>query len=326
MYFKNFILYMFISIIIFIFNIVYTINDDKETKISNYNKKKHFVPKLKQNLIDIIYIHFCFDSEQHIPDYLEYALKISAFYNNKIHLISNKFPENYISNVQYHYINHYAQSDFHNKFKKSYLPLGLSEPWEQHNFERYFVLQSFMEKQNLNWVFYADSDVIILKTINTSLLQLTCDSFLSFGVDKIPENGNSWDTTMWFAWAGTSFLRLDILQAFTAFTTDFYTNATYHPILQFKDKTLPYVCDMTIWYLFVGSIDNKLAQEWSWKSSFLIPPVKTHGNICDINQLHFDHMHGHLKPNYENILSSVHFQGNQKNEIKKLYYNKYIFL
>lgn len=317
MHFKNLSIFIFIFVLtIPVFNLLFMVFYNKHQTLCNCNDKNGLKKKSNIHLINVVYIHFVSSSEENIPEYLEYALKIASLHNNSVHLISNKLPKTFISNIIYHNLDHYIEYESLTKFKNQYLPLGISEPWEQHNFERYFILQSFMEKNQLNWVFYADSDVIILKNINTSFLQPNCDSFLI-----MPKDETAWNSIMWVAWAGTAFIRLDILQSFTEFTNEMYSNSTYHSILNFKHQTMPYVCDMTLWYLFVVNIDKQLSQKWNRDYSFLLPQNKISANICDIGERNFDHKHGHLKPNSKNVLSSIHFQGDEKNAIKVFYQN-----
>ena len=81
-------------------------------------------------------------------------------------------------------------------------------------------------------------------------------------------------------------------------------------LLEWKRREAPYVCDMSLWYLFVARSER--ADEWGGRVDAL--PETKRWHFCDSQALGFDHMHGHKRAATGDE-ASVHFQGDAKGDI-----------
>ena len=112
-------------------------------------------------------------------------------------------------------------------FRKLYKPWGLAEPWERHNLERFFYLRSFMKSENMESVFYFDSDVLLTQSL--PLVDPSCDSV----VDLEDNHSRMQAGTMyWAVWAGTAFLRAAVLEDFIQFTLAVYSSEASLQLLE----------------------------------------------------------------------------------------------
>ena len=190
-------------------------------------------------------------------------------------------------------------------FRSVYRPWGLEEPWEQHNLERFFYLSVFMKREKLQAVFYFDSDVLLTDTLPR--IDPSCDSVVDL------EGGHprmQAATMYWAVWAGTAFLKAAVLDDFIQFTLKVYSSDSSMKLLEKKKAEAPYVCDMTLWYLFVAKAE--MAAQWGFDASSL--PETKRWHFCDSQALGFDHQHGHTRNNGQG-LRSIHFQGELKADI-----------
>ena len=190
-------------------------------------------------------------------------------------------------------------------FRSVYRPWGLEEPWEQHNLERFFYLSAFMKREKLQAVFYFDSDVLLTDTLPR--IDPSCDSVVDL------EGGHprmQAATMYWAVWAGAAFLKAAVLDDFIQFTLKVYSSDSSMKLLEKKKAEAPYVCDMTLWYLFVAKAE--MAAQWGFDTSSL--PETKQWHFCDSQALGFDHQHGHTR-NKGQGLRSLHFQGGSKADI-----------
>lgn len=197
------------------------------------------------------------------------------------------------------------------RFVSKYQPWGLSEPWEQHNTERFFILRHYMKLQKIDTIMYVDSDVVILDP-SARELPLGCDAVLSMQEDK--KDLMKWETTDWVVWAGTSVLSRQVLDDFLLFVEAMY-DEPYLQTLRKKRDTSPYVCDMTLWYLYAGSASKELSKRWDWPENPNLPATPQRV-LCDGVLNGFDHQHGHLRSDGKK-LKTIHYQGGEKNMIGK---------
>ena len=113
--------------------------------------------------------------------------------------------------------------------------------------------------ENVDAVLYADCDVMFIKKTPT-ILDAKCGSVVDL------EAGNAlmqYATMYWAVWAGSGILTRDVLLDLLRFVNIMYTQQ-YVGVLQHKRDTAPFVCDMTLWYLFeVVSSDEYAAQSRS---------------------------------------------------------------
>jgi hypothetical protein len=262
------------------------------------------------------------DTSRLIPSYSWKAMMVTANHGNHVVLITH--PSVVLPKGN-HAIELYdmslLESDHLFKFRQSYMPWGLEEPWEQQNIERYFILAAFMEIEKVPLVFFADSDVVVVVPIISLVSDGhdKCDGLLSLRVD---DKKMKWDRGDWDAWAGTSLLKKSVMDSFVQFAISMY-QPEYISFLEFKRDNWPFVCDMTLWYLFVGASDNRLSRVWEWPDPRL--PNTSMYSFCDITEIGFAHDGGYFK--YDDIYgvlvklmkNSVHFQGYKKRDISLIH-------
>ena len=290
-----------------------------DTRFLFYCSTFHFVDDNDDSRsIPVVYIHYNEDSL--LPTYLKDAMEITLSYDNEVHLISQPLDTKVPTGCVFHNMWLYVHDPIIAKFKHAYYslhisPIGYLESnrnWEFHNIERFFILKNFIEKEKYDNVFYVDSDSVLLTRVRFSLFQPKQSAWLSLEYEK-----NAFEKYYWVVWAGVSLLNLEILQDFTQFSYNLYSNRSYWNLLILKDKMAPWICDMTIWYLFSGVYDSSLRTEWKWpeKTALVLPGVNSSGFLGNIQDLGFDHRHGHKKclP-----LLSYHFQGMEKSAISYL--------
>jgi len=156
------------------------------------------------------------------------------------------------------------------RFRAAYRPWGQREPWERENMERYFAVLEVMTSLNLRKIFYADSDVAVLVSVRKALAHLTlerrheslkraehaatytddrCDAWLVFDDDQ-DKLGKS-NAFAWANWWGTALVSRDVLADFLRFAVALYeSDEAVNTILDIKRRKVPYVCDMTLAYLY----------------------------------------------------------------------------
>ncbi len=184
------------------------------------------------------------------------------------------------------------------------------EPLEQHNTERFFVLRRYMQMHHLDTIMYVDSDVVILDA-SARTLPVGCDAVLSIPADH---DRMKWKTNDWVVWAGTSVLSRAVLDEFLEFVHAMYDQSKpYLQTLRHKRDTAPYVCDMTLWYLYAGSASKDLAERWEWPAHPNLPATPPR-RLCDGRENGFDHAHGHMRNNAHG-LKTIHYQGYEKDKI-----------
>ena len=116
--------------------------------------------------------------------------------------------------------------------------------------------------------------------------------------------------TMYMAvWAGSSLLRLPVLDEFLHFVLNVYSSPSAIELLERKKRDAPFICDMSLWYLFVARSER--AAEWRGNVGRL--PKTKRWRFCDGQAVGFDHMHGHKR---SPLGLSVHFQGETKGDIR----------
>lgn len=267
--------------------------------------------------IPVVYIYFSNGAPS--SDYVWKTARISLSQGNSVVLITD-IKEQQLYHPGFRLLDIQLFIDANNDlklFRSVYQPWGLKEPWEQQNTERYFVLLRFMEREMLPWVFYADCDVAVLTRVDLLMKpNENCDAIVSLH-HQAPIM--QWSTTDWVVWAGTSLLSYGVLKDFIEFVPQTYQ---YHlPVLEYKRSNAPYVCDMTLWYLFAGKAEPSLAKRWGWPdpAGSLTLPVTGHAwRFCDILEYGFDHHKGYLSNKSLQEWKSLHFQGDGKTEIDKV--------
>jgi hypothetical protein len=108
-------------------------------------------------MIPVIIIH------QGYSNYLEYTIK-QACANNKVILISDVSNEILHENFKSEDLNKYDSGfDF---FENNYVHMNTTpKPYELFCFKRWFILKNYLEKNNIDKIFYIDSDVLLFCNI-----------------------------------------------------------------------------------------------------------------------------------------------------------------
>ena len=301
----------------------YTLNDLNNSKIDNFNKKslnKDILSKVLglkadppaystsyTSTIPVIYLHRPNEGNG-IPDYLWKTMTISADKGNFVILITYSSVIVPAGSHIHTFPIESLETDSLITFRKIYRPWGLREPWERENFERFFLLQRYIEISGFQWIFYVDSDVILLSKVSSDIISLECDSIVDL---ELNHERMKWNTLYWAVWAGTALLQDKVLEDFTQFINKLYL-PEFVDLLNEKKEKAPFICDMTAWYLYVGRSDSSLAAQWDWNKNLSLPSTR-HWKFCDSQSLGFDHQHGHLSENAG--LKSIHFQGGAKQDV-----------
>lgn len=306
-------IYTIVCMIVFSFIIMFT-----DMKFLMYCKNFDFTNSFHDDLspsIPVVYVHY---KTSALPRYLLDAIDISVSYGNEVTLITqpvNTKDYNTFSTVNiWHYYENPITFRYRILYQKLFVQIQsfVDAEYEYNNMERFFILRDYMKSKNISKIFYVDSDVVLLTRIRQSLFLPSCNTYLSYETEL-----NSFSRLHWVVWAGVGMLEYKTLVEFLEFSYLLLANEKYWPLLALKDNKAPFVCDMTMWYLFAGEYDNALRVEWQWPVSIneSIPSISNKGKICNINELGFDHRRGYqsCKPTY-----SYHFQGNEKNGISHL--------
>ena len=198
------------------------------------------------------------------------------------------------------------------RFRALYKPWGLREPWERQNMERFFYLHAWMRSEGVSKAMYFDSDAALIAPVPT--LSAECDACVdvSGGGEDMRHS-----TYFWAVWAGSSVLSVDVLGDLLEFTLATYASPAALAVLEEKRSKAPYVCDMTLWYLFVAASSPKFRARWGADADVQrLPSVSREWRFCDSDaELHMDHRQGHrLTPTWRTSLNSLHFQGEAKGD------------
>jgi len=216
------------------------------------------------------------------------------------------------------------------RFREIYQPWGQREPWERQNMERFFLLHEFMKKTDINYAFYADSDVAVLSQMlkgsgddGTFPVQ-KCDAMVDIGNDQ--DKTFEWKELSWAVWSGSSVLNINLLSDFLSFATAMYEQP-HRLLLELKNEKAKYVTDMTQWYLFVSKSNPDIGNSWKAQRESL--PDTRLWRYCSGQTMGFDHQRAHERDGFKfekdtltasingRPLRSIHFQGNAKDDVSK---------
>lgn len=120
-----------------------------------------------------------------------------------------------------------------------------AERFERMAFRRWFIIQEFMEKEEVDRVFLCENDVLLFANISEVLHEITGSAL------SIPEQLHELD---WCVSGHAALWTLEDISRFCKFSLDFYQNQLHR--LQKKWKwhqstgTPGGICDMTLLYLF----------------------------------------------------------------------------
>lgn len=221
---------------------------------------------------------------------------------------------------------------------------GLAEPWERLNFLRHFVVQSWMAKSNVAFAAQSDADNVVLLPPK---LPQGCDSVLIWEPAMVPR------PLYWAAWSGAGNVISKVyLDDFTQFMLKVYSEPKYQKILELKASNAPFLCDMSLVYLYVmASLDKDskpLSNGRPWPEdkvdkNVVLPATKNlkvcngfeplDGFVYDANKA-FNGGNDHtfagdfkltVKDKYVEAskggfpLANIHFQGGSKDKVKEVF-------
>lgn len=299
----------------------------------------------KPETVPVVYMWL---GTEHLPEYFEKTVKASAKNNEVIILVQKgqRFTSEFPSTVSFvdlkkEYIDH-DQAFFEHKGKGEYQHWGKYEPWEKQNLQRSFVLKRWLEDSFLvdrgqygkdgkhrEHIFFADGDVAVFS--NVSALWNAPDQY-SHCTSAISMPDQTVESMRWSAWIGSAFLNHQLLVDFQKFAKEMYTSQYIHH-LELKKQKAPYVCDMTLWYLFAAAAGRYQDAH----SKLELPKVSTSASeLCNTMEVrggaHFDAT-GHVSYKTDHLkidangatydkgktrLHSLHFQGPDKKSIPKI--------
>ena len=308
---------------------------------SRIAKARRMLTRQKKRSIPHIFFHI-FNNVLHSGEYIWSSMFASFLKGNTVFLLTDSQTARSHQRHQYvHFMDMNAIMDAEAKVKSKleefrgvYKPWGSLEPYERQNSERFFFMYALMLQRNWTDIFYTDSDVLLLTRLNDLTIYRHCDSALSLPATPFHKNFSTLD---WVAWAGTGLLSRTILDDYMNFAIAIYKHPKDVELLTLKKEKAPYVCDMTLWYLYVSQVDRKLGREWGvptldcWKSD-----EHQARRLCDIKEYGFDHRHGHREAGFRfqgfpalraqqlvrsqgvgepqewSDLKSIHFQGGKR--------------
>jgi hypothetical protein len=262
--------------------------------------------------IPVVFIHKGYQS------YLDYTTRQSSR-NNQVHFIGTNNPGNHVTFFD---INQYEK--YINNFSSVYEHLSTNDyNYELFCFLRWFILKEHMEKNNLDVVFYVDSDVMLYSDIT-----------------KEYEKFNQFDLTLLHRTAAiSSFFTKTGLDNFCDFLINTFTNKSSYNYKKIsshyytrKDFGLPGgVCDMT-YFDFFHYMDDGGGGPGKVGEMMVIIDDSTYDHNVNVSDQYFD-FNGikniKIKDGYPYVYShklkkdikfnSIHFQGGAKNHISRYY-------
>ena len=150
-------------------------------------------------MIPVVLIH------KGMHEYVQYTLK-QANKKNEVHLLGDTAPN--IEDINFYSINNLLDDDS-KKFTDSYLHLNTTPlDYEIFCYLRWFALKKFMLENNIDTVFYIDSDVLLFPDVN--------EEWFKF---------NQYELTLLHRTAAvSSFITINALQNFCSMISQIYSN------------------------------------------------------------------------------------------------------
>ena len=190
-------------------------------------------------MVDTLYIHSGY------KNYLKYSLDITSKKNNIFFIgdDSNAFLRNK-KNIEF--INRKELLDAGvEKYKSYFINYSTNDKsFEWSCFERVFLMKNFLDKYNIQQIFYSDSDNVFLKNLNK--LKLTKNiGYL------IPNLQSEFEM---YASIHSSFLNKEFCEKFIELYEDIYINKSKFEIIakkieyHEKNNIRGGICDMTLYY------------------------------------------------------------------------------
>ena len=182
--------------------------------------------------------------------YLRYAIEQIRKTNKncEIHLLGDEANAHYGNTIKQHDIKKY--SDRSDELTRSYVHYSsLSYEFEIFAIQRWFIIQEFVERHNVNRFFYIDSDVMIYIDVNKEINKFS-DYQIALSVSPPAHLSVSGHVSFW--------MNKKILNDFCDFVFDLYARKNSPEYLEMVDhyKELQQqgkgggVCDMVLLYFF----------------------------------------------------------------------------
>ena len=191
-------------------------------------------------MVDTLYIHSGY------KNYLKYSLDITLKKNNILFIgdDSNAFLRSK-KNIEFINRKELLNSDIE-KYKSYFINYSTNDkPFEWSCFERVFIMKNFLDKYNIQQIYYSDSDNVFLKNLNK--LKLTKN------IGYLIPNLQS-DFEM-YASIHSSFLNKEFCERFIELYEDLYINKSKFELIaqkieyHEKNNIRGGICDMTLYYL-----------------------------------------------------------------------------
>ena len=189
------------------------------------------------------------------PNYLKFALKSAANFNNKVVLIGDDTNKDFWQN---HWDTTLVEFDKYENFQKCYVEM--SDYWKKYEipvWKRMFVLGKWMKENDHRRIFLVDSDAMTFANYSEEVYPILPNDCIAVLMTPTPKNQDN------FRWASSphfSYWTLEALEDFTDFCIEAYSNKNIRDKLEAKwqwhiDNHKPGgIIDMTLLYLW--SKDN----------------------------------------------------------------------
>jgi hypothetical protein len=267
-------------------------------------------------MIPVIFIHIGYQN------YLEYTVKKSLEKNNVIYISDTNLPFKN-PNLKFEKIEDF--SDGFDEFGKNYVHLNTTPfSYELFCYKRWFVLKNYMLKNNIDVVFYVDSDVLLFTNVT--------DEWEKF---------KNYDFTLLHRSAATSsFITLRGIKNFCDFLVKSYSDKNSYQFRKMESHfrvrqscNLPGgVCDMTALEIFHYNDDDgggpgrvgemmQIISNSTYDHNINTPDndYEYENNIKKIEIIEKKPFVFNKKLNKKIEFKCLHFQGNSKNLIKNIY-------
>lgn len=184
------------------------------------------------------------------PDYLQLMIKQAEKSGNTVFLLGDESNKHVCQN--WYLAADYVPNEFET-FLKVFVQLSdYPIDFDINCFKRFFIMKDFMMRNNIEKMFFADSDLLIFTNITEYFINKNYGASLS-----IPMRQNNF---RWTAQGHSSFWTIEYLSDFLAFTIRMYSEK----IDLLKEKYIYHiehslkggVCDMTLLYLWSKEKDE----------------------------------------------------------------------
>lgn len=180
------------------------------------------------------------------PNYLKFALKSAANFNNTVVLIGDDTNKDFWQN---HWDTTLVEFDKFQDFQKYYVQMSdYSKKYEMAFWKRMFVLEKWMEDNGYKRIFLLDSDSMTFADYSEEVYPILPNDCISALMTRI----NQEDNFRWASSCHSSYWTLEALEDFTNFCIEAYRNKNIRDKLQAKwqwhinNHKPGGVCEMTL--------------------------------------------------------------------------------